>query len=480
MSEAYETTPRDRWQGPPSDALVAFAAAGTVLGVWCGWRPGLVAIVALGWSTARLLHPARGLAAAVAVLVCLGGLSSSRAWHDAAPRHLGGFAGWAWLRSDPAPLGAGTSVLLELDGERFRAVGYGSVRRRLERLQAGERVWIEGHRHPLGAGDRWLQVRHVVGRLELDRVGGHRPGAAVDRAANRVRGRLRLAAETVMDADDAALFTGLVVGDDARESDVVVDRFRAVGLSHLTAVSGQNVSYLVAAAGVLLRRLRPWWRLGATWALIAWFVVLTRAEPSVLRAGLMASIGALAFALGRDRSVPRLLALTIGGLVLVDPLLVWSVAFWLSCGATAGVSVLGPRLSARWRGPAWLAEPVGITVGAQVGVALPSLLVFGRLPALGVVANLLAVPVAGMVMLVGIPTALVASWLPVAVARVAMLPASLGTHWVSTVALVVDHLSPRGITAIAVWAAQVSLAAWWWRPHRAAGAAIELVDDGGS
>ena len=123
MSEAYETTPRDRWQGPPSDALVAFAAAGTVLGVWCGWRPGLVAIVALGWSTARLLHPARGLAAAVAVLVCLGGLSSSRAWHDAAPRHLGGFAGWAWLRSDPAPLGAGTSVLLELDGERFRAVG---------------------------------------------------------------------------------------------------------------------------------------------------------------------------------------------------------------------------------------------------------------------------------------------------------------------------------------------------------------------
>ena len=48
-------------------------------------------------------------------------------------------------------------------------------------------------------------------------------------------------------------------------------------------------------------------------------------------------------------------------------------------------------------------------VGAQVGVALPSWLVFGRLPALGVIANLLAVPVAGVVMLVGIPCGIAAA-----------------------------------------------------------------------
>ena len=63
----------------------------------------------------------------------------------------------------------------------------------------------------------------------------------------------------------------------------------------------------------------------------------------------------------------------------------------------AGCGRLGP-----------LAMPVGVTLGAQVGVALPSLLVFGRLPLVGIVANLLAVPVAGLVMLYGLPACLLA------------------------------------------------------------------------
>jgi competence protein ComEC len=45
----------------------------------------------------------------------------------------------------------------------------------------------------------------------------------------------------VMPPDDAALFRGLVVGDDRAQSDAMIERFRASGLSHLTAVSGQNV-----------------------------------------------------------------------------------------------------------------------------------------------------------------------------------------------------------------------------------------------
>ena len=67
----------------------------------------------------------------------------------------------------------------------------------------------------------------------------------------------------------------------------MVEQFRASGLSHLTAVSGQNVAFLLAAAAPLLRRLRPWTRWTATVALIGWFMSVTRFEPSVLRAGAM-------------------------------------------------------------------------------------------------------------------------------------------------------------------------------------------------
>ena len=193
----------------------------------------------------------------------------------------------------------------------------------------------------------------------------------------------------------------------------MVQRFRDSGLAHLTAVSGQNVALLLAAAGPLLARARPFGRWAVSLALIAWFVVLTRAEPSVLRAGMMAALGATAFALGRQRDAVRSLAVAVVVLLLVDPLLAWSVGFWLSVGATAGVTgrrpVAGRRAcagSARW--PCRSA----VTIGAQVGVAVPSLLVFGRLSLVGTFANLVAVPVAGLVMLYGLPACLLAGAVP--------------------------------------------------------------------
>ncbi len=122
------------------------------------------------------------------------------------------------------------------------------------------------------------------------------------------------------------------------------------GLSHLTAVSGQNVGFLLAAAGPMLRRLRPWMQWAVTIGLIAWFVALTRYEPSIVRAGAMAGLSAAAFVLGRGRSPVRILAVAVTGLVLVDPLLdVVGRVLAVQSGATLG-SGAGPWTWRDWPG----------------------------------------------------------------------------------------------------------------------------------
>ena len=300
---------------------------------------------------------------------------------------------------------------------------------------------LSGRRQELDA-ERAGRVRwqHVVGELDVAWLGDVRAGGPLARSSNRVRTLIERGAAT-LPADDAALVRGLVIGDDRDQPPAMVERFRASGLSHLTAVSGQNVALTVAAAGPLLRRARPLARWAATVGLIGWFVVLTRAEPSVLRAGLMAGLGATADALGRVREPPRLLAVAVIGLLLADPLLVGSVGFWLSVGATAGVTVLGPRFATRLRALGPLALPVGITLGAQVGVALPSLLVFGRLSLVGTAANVLAVPVAGVVMLVGLPSCLLAATVPW-VGSIVMTPTGWAVRWIDAVATVAAGLEP--------------------------------------
>jgi competence protein ComEC len=249
-----------------------------------------------------------------------------------------------------------------------------------------------------------------------------------------------------------ALYRGLVIGDDLDQPPDMVERFRASGLSHLTAVSGQNVAFVLAACGPLLVRFRPWPRLLLTVGVIAWFAALTRFEPSILRAGTMAALSALAFTTGRERSPVRILAVSVILLLLVDPLLAWSVGFWLSVGATAGVCSVGPWLAPRLGRLGVLAVPVAITLGAQVGVALPSLLVFGRLPLVSVIANVVAVPVAGFVMLYGLPAGLLAGTVP-AIAPVVMLPAAVGTRWVDTVAHLGARLEPGPPWTWIGWAA---------------------------
>lgn len=386
-----------------------------------------------------------GLAAVAMVLLALvGAQRSADAVAGLRPDRLGPYRGWVTVIDDPQPAASAMRVIVEIEGERFEIWARGRARpQRVARWQAGDMVWVDGTRVALRP-DRvgWVAWQHVVGALDADSLGDRRPGAPVARASNQVRSLIARGA-SAMPPSDAALARGLIIGDDRDQPRSMIERFRRSGLSHLTAVSGQNVAFVLAAAGPMLRRLRPGWRLGSSLALIGWFVVITRAEPSVLRAGVMAGLAAIGFALGRDREPTRLLALAVTGLLLVDPLLVRSVGFWLSVGATAGVTTLAPWLSARLRRLGPLGPPLAVTVGAQIGVLVPSVLVFGRLSMVSTVANLAAVPVAGFVMLYGLPASIVAGAVPL-IRWPVMLPVQVGVWWVDRVARWAAAVEDRG------------------------------------
>jgi competence protein ComEC len=392
----------------------------------------------------RRVRPLLGLIVVALAVVAAG--RGAAAVASLQPDELGAYEGWVTFVDDPRPAGAATRAVVEVAGERFEVWLRGrAIQQRARAWRAGERVTVAGERIALRP-ERAERVawQHVVGELRLEWAGDVVTGSPVAQASNRVRELIERGASTMPSAD-AALLRGLVVGDDRDQPAAMVDRFRASGLSHLTAVSGQNVAFVLAAAGPLLRRARPLARWLATVVLIGWFVALTRFEPSILRAGAMAVLSATAYASGRDRGPARLLAVAVTGLLLLDPLLVRSIGFWLSVGATAGVCIAGPRL-ARWLTPLGpLATPIAITLGAELGVLVPSLLVFGGVPLVSLPANVLAVPVAGFVMLYGLPAAVVAGavadgapWL----ASLLLLPARVGVRWVDTVALLGERLEP--------------------------------------
>ena len=474
MTEAAESggepDARSGWEGAvadtrptayvlPTSVVVALAAV-TALAVWARHPlPPLLMVCGLAvfirtCRTTRVATPSvTWIWCTIAVvLAVLGSARSSAAWDAVAPDALGPFSGWVEVIDDPQPYLSSTRVIVGVDGERFEMWARGrAFQQRVRRWRGGQWILVQGDRRALDRSRAGrVAWQHVVGELDVEWSSDERPGGPLGRASNRVRVLIEDAA-THLPPGDGALFRGLVIGDDRDQSRAMLLRFRASGLSHLTAVSGQNVAFVLASAGPLLARLRPWPRLLITIGLIGWFVSLTRFEPSIVRAGAMACLSATAFFIGALRSPLRNLALAVTALVLIDPLIVWSIGFWLSVGATAGVASIGPWLAVRLTVLGSWSVPISITLGAQAGVAVPSMLAFGRLPLVSLPANLLAVPVAGAVMLYGLPAGMLAGAVPM-LGPLLMLPARFGTRWVDTVAAVAARLEPHG-TAVAIgWA----------------------------
>ena len=161
------------------------------------------------------------------------------------------------LLSDPVDaLGGSARVDVRLGSRRVEAWASGPAAGALRPHLAGERVVVEGRlRPPPPQARARLARRHVSARLDVREVGRWRAGSLPSRIANELRRRLAAGAEPLGD-DRRALFTGMVLGDDRDQPIEVADDFRGAGLTHLLAVSGQNVAFALAVCRPLLRRLR--------------------------------------------------------------------------------------------------------------------------------------------------------------------------------------------------------------------------------
>ena len=166
----------------------------------------------------------------------------------------------------------------------------------------GSRVRVSGHLAPSSQGD-------VAATLSTDDGPDIRAGPDPWwRASGRVRAALR-ASVSGLPPDRRALVPALVDGDDAGLDPSLADDFRTTGLTHLLAVSGTNLTLVVGFALVVARWLRVRGRglyvVGAVG--ITGFVLVARAEPSVLRAAVMGTVALVGLgANGRDRGARAL------------------------------------------------------------------------------------------------------------------------------------------------------------------------------
>jgi competence protein ComEC len=322
-----------------------------------------------------------------------------------------------------------------------------------------ERTWLRRH----GV--------HVVLRVDGWRPLGRRGG--LGGVADGIRGRLVRSIAPGLAGERRAVLEGIVLGDDSALSDGLRRDFRASGLYHLLAVSGQNVVLVAGGALTLawLLGLRRWiGELGAL-AGIAAYVLAVGPQPSVIRAGVAGSLASLAWLTGRLTDAWHVLLVGAIALLAWNPYLVYDPGFQLSFAAVAAIFTLAPRIARALEGypvPRMVALVVSVSTACGLVTAPILWIQFGALPLLTVPANVLAEP--AMPILLGLAFATVALdavW-PPAAAVVAWLNGWVAAY-IALCARAIGSLPFARITTyqgLAALAGALLLAAYAWRRWR--------------
>ena len=208
---------------------------------------------------------------------------------------------------------------------------------------------------------------------------------------NAVRNAVGNRYDGTHDAD--GLLSGFLTGDTDAMTASAEEDLRRAGLAHFVAVSGSNVALFLGIWWVVTASLsiHPRIRVVVGGVGLLLFAVITRWEPSVIRASVMASVLLAGGLFGIPVDPWMVLGVAVTVLLLASGHLAVSVGFQLSVLATAGV-LIGLAF-AKGRHPKWVFVPLFSTIGAQVAVVPLLLIVFGTVPMLAPITNLVVSPV---------------------------------------------------------------------------------------
>jgi ComEC/Rec2-related protein len=287
-----------------------------------------------------------------------------------------------------------------------------------QRLEYGDRLLIkavkaeiadltEGQRFGLlrsGAGN-YLEKITVLKRLGTVQ-GGWFGLAVLDpmKVIYRVRTFLLEKIMFALPEPAGSLINGILIGERGNLSAEVAEDFQITGLTHILAISGFNITIIINLVLMLSAQWSKSRRFLVSLGVISFFVVLTGASASVIRAGVMGLLMLLVKISGRRAPVFKVLLMSAFLILMINPFLLdFDLSFQLSVTATLSLVWFSPFLEKKWES-AWqeqLWTGISTTLAAQV-ITLPLMFYnFGRISLISPLANLVVGPFIPVLMILG-------------------------------------------------------------------------------
>ncbi|MGH3148045.1 MAG: ComEC/Rec2 family competence protein [Rubrobacter sp.] len=212
---------------------------------------------------------------------------------------------------------------------------------------------------------------------------------------------------------EAAVVRGMVLGDRSLIPEDLDEAFQRSGITHVLAISGQHVAILAAVIYFALRALAlpVRIRVASTLGLIWLYIMIAGAPPSAIRAGVVATFVLVAQLFGRQVSPLHFMTTMLAAVLAYNPQLVYSTGFQLSVVAVFGILLLRKPLGSLVcitvlrpfrKPPRALSDLISVSLAAQISTSPVVAATFDEVSVVGVLTNLVAVPLSGPILTLGL------------------------------------------------------------------------------
>lgn len=221
-----------------------------------------------------------------------------------------------------------------------------------------------------------------------------------------IRRKFSAALYSSLPEEKASLALGILVGTRTSINEQTQSSLRRVGLTHIIAVSGYNLSVLVRLVRRRLKRLSKFQSTALSVLLVVVFMLVAGGSASVIRAAWVVGLSLSAWYYGRSIRPVVLLLVSAAATAWFDPFYVWyDIGWWLSFAAFYGVLLLGPQLQARLyrKRKASFFEQIAVESFAASLLTMPLIMwIFQRVSIVSIFSNLLVVPLVPIVMVLSV------------------------------------------------------------------------------
>ena len=212
---------------------------------------------------------------------------------------------------------------------------------------------------------------------------------------------------------EAAVVRGMVLGDRSLMPESLQKAFQRSGITHVLAISGQHVAILAAVIYFAIRTFAvpPSIRAGVTIGLTWLYILIAGAPPSAIRAGVVATFVLAAPLLGRQVSPLHFMTTMLALVLAYNPQLIYSTGFQLSVAAVFGILLLTTPLKSLVEitlfrplksPPAQVSNLISVALAAQLATSPIVANTFDQVSVVGVFTNLIAVPLSGPILVLGL------------------------------------------------------------------------------